>query len=59
MCASDLTAAILNFQLPVRLCSIRKSTIDMPDPENMGLAVGIVSRLQVELCVVEVLRPLF
>jgi hypothetical protein len=36
-----LAAAILNFGLPVSRWSLCDSIIDFPDPENIGVAVGI------------------
>ena len=43
--------AILNFRLPVTLVGILNRTIDMPDSENLGVAIGIslISCLQAEL----------
>src|SRR5664279_635101 len=41
MCSYSLAAAILDFPLPVRSDSIGNGTIRKPDPENMGVAVGI------------------
>ena len=35
-------AAILNFSLPVSRWSLPDSAIEFPDPENMGVAVGIL-----------------
>ena len=44
-------AAILDFSLPVTSDSIANSLIEMADPENEGLAVGIsfLSHLQAEI----------
>ena len=33
--------AILNFRLPVTFVGILNRTIDMPDSENLGVAIGI------------------
>ena len=38
---SGLAAAILNYRHPLTSGSIRNSTIDVLDPENMVIAVGI------------------
>jgi len=44
--------AILDFPLPVMSGNLQKSTIGNLDPEDMGVAVGILflSNLEVELC---------
>jgi len=49
----------LNFQLSVRSCSIENNTAEKPNDENTGLAVAIlsISRLELELCVVDFMRP--
>ena len=39
---SSLAVAIFDFRLPVSSFSVIDSTIEMYDPENMGLAVEIV-----------------
>ena len=38
---SGLAAAISSFSLPVSTSSLSDSTTEFPDPENMGVAVGI------------------
>ena len=38
---SGLAAAILKSRLPVTSCSIRIIAIELLDPENRGVAVGI------------------
>ena len=53
-CFSSLTAAILDFRLPVRYGDINISIFDFLDPENIGIAVGIsfLSLLEAEIIVV-------
>jgi len=46
---SGLTATILDLPLPVRSDSIVGITVGLLDPENIGLAVGIVLLLFVGL----------
>jgi len=41
-CNYIISAAILDFWLPVSSGSITDSTIETFDPENMGVAVGIL-----------------
>ena len=43
-----LTAAILDFRLPVTSDNHGNSTVEMADPENMGVAVGILSLAGIE-----------
>ena len=42
------SAAILDFWLPVSSGSVTDSTIDKFDPENMGIAVGILLLASIE-----------
>jgi hypothetical protein len=48
---SGLAAAMLDFQLPVTLCEVTCSLIELGDNENMDVAVGIslLSSLQAEI----------
>jgi len=41
-CNYTISAAILDFSLPVSFGSVTDITIETFDPENMGLAVGIL-----------------
>jgi len=43
-----ISAAILDFWLPVSSGSVTDSTIETFDPENMGVAVGILSLASLE-----------
>ena len=51
-----LAAAILNYRLPVTSVSIRHSTIELLDHENVRVAVGtaLLSCLEAEICVYRV-----
>ena len=55
---SGLVAAILDLTLPVKLYCILVSPFGLPDPENMGLELGIllISCPQVEIQVLPVWR---
>ena len=46
-------------RLPVTFGETPNKTVEMPDPENLGLAFGIslITRLEAELCVLPVLEP--
>ena len=59
MGSSGLAAAILDFRLPVTSDGVCNSAIVFLDPENMGVAVGIIllSCLQAEICLGVVSPP--
>jgi len=58
-CNYIISAAILDFWLPVSSGSITDSTIEKFDPHNMGLAVGILflASLEAEIRLGVVLPP--
>ena len=53
-----MAAAILKFRLPVSRRRLADSAIEFPDPENMGVAVGIslLSCIEAEIQVLPVGR---
>ena len=59
MGSSGLAAAILDFRLPVTSDGVCNSAIVFLDPENMGVAVGIIllSCLQAKICLGVVSPP--
>jgi len=58
-CNYKISAAILDFWLPVSSGSVTDSTIERFDPENMGVAVGILflASLEAEIPLGVVLPP--
>jgi len=60
-CNYKISAAILDFWLPVSSGRVNDSTTEMFDPENMGVVVGIVflASLEAEIRVGVVYPPLF
>ena len=59
MCTSGLTAAILDFRLPVTRDGIYSITFGMADLENPGIAVetALISNLIAAISVLPVKRP--
>jgi len=59
MCNYIISAAILDFWLPVSFGSVTDSTVEKFDPENIGVAVGILflAILEAEIPLGVVLPP--
>jgi len=51
-CNYIISAAILDFWLPISSGSVTDSTIEMFDPEKMGVSVGILFLANVEAAVI-------
>jgi len=58
-CNYKISATILDLWLPVSSGSVTDSTIEKFDPENMGVAVGILflASLEAEIPLAVVLHP--
>jgi hypothetical protein len=56
---SGLAAAILNFPLPVSRWILHNNVMKFPDPDNVGLAVGIslLSCIEADIYVHSVWQP--
>jgi len=57
-CNYFISAAILDFWLPVSSGSVTDSTIEKFDPENMGVAIGILFLASLEAEIPGFHRPL-